>query len=101
MTSVRYQTRDTPLSDVIAMLAGELQMDILLDTQTLVQKEIDPGKLRSTIEIPASTVHSAMRKTLAPLGLKHELHIDEANRPFLWITVGEATGPAPKGKRRE
>jgi hypothetical protein len=100
MTSVRYQTKDTPLGDVIAMLAGELQMDILLDTQTMVQKEIDPGKLRSTIEIPASTVHSAMRKTLAPLGLKHELRIDEANRPFLWITSSGPTGPAPKAKAK-
>ena len=100
MNSVRYQTKDTSFRDVIAMLVGELQMDILIDTQALAQKNIDPTKLRSTVEITPSTVQSAIRKTLAPLGLKHELRIDEADRPFLWVTVGEPTGPVPKGKAK-
>ena len=98
MNSVRYQTKDTPFRDVIAMLVGEVQMDILIDTQALAQKNIDPAKLRSTVEIPPSTVQSAMRKTLAPLGLKHEMRIDEGDRPFLWVTIGEPTGPVPKAK---
>jgi hypothetical protein len=98
MASARYQTKDTSLDEVLAVLARQLQMDVLLDRDSLVRSHIDPDGLRSTVQITGGTLLSAIRKTLAPLGLKHELRIDEANHPFLWITVGEPTGLVPKAK---
>jgi hypothetical protein len=96
MATARYQTNNTPLGDVLAVFRRELKMDVLLDGAGIIERGINPDTLRSTIQIPGGTFLSAVRKTLAPLGLKHELRLDEANRAFLWVTVSEPTGPAKK-----
>jgi hypothetical protein len=96
MASARYQTSQTPLNDVLDVFRRELKMDVLLDRAALLDRDINPDALRSTIQIPNGTLSSAMRKTLAPMGLKYELRIDESNRAFLWVTAGEPTGPLKK-----
>lgn len=96
MAAARYKIKDKPLDRLLSEFAEQLDMDVLLDRATLADKNIDPDKLHATIEIPGGTASAAIRKTLAPLGLKHELRIDEADQPLLWITVAEPTGPAQK-----
>jgi hypothetical protein len=98
MAAARYKIKDIPLDELISQFAQQLEMDVLLDRAALAEKHMDPDKLRATTEIPGGTATAAIRKTLAPLNLKHELRIDEADQPFLWITVGEPTGPAPQRK---
>jgi hypothetical protein len=99
MTTARYQTDDMPLAQVISGLARQLDMELLVDRAALAARKIDPDELRSTVQIPGGTFEAALRKTLAPLGLRHELRIDDASRPFLWITPAEPTSPTPKRKR--
>jgi hypothetical protein len=96
MSPARYQTNKTPLSDVLDVFRRELKMDVLLDRATLIDKDINPDTLRSTVQVLSGTFSSAIRKTLSPMGLKYELRIDESNRAFLWVTVGEPTGPLKK-----
>ncbi len=98
MTNTRYKTDNTPLAEVLTVFRRELKMDVLLDAASLAERDFDADKLRSTVLITGGTFTSAIRKTLAPMSLKHELRIDEANRPFLWVTYGEPTGMAPKKK---
>jgi hypothetical protein len=98
MVSARYQTTNTPLREVLDAFREQLKMDVLLDSATLAERDVNPDKLTSTIQIPSGTFASAIRKTLNQMGLKYELRIDEGNRAFLWVTVGEPTGPVKKNK---
>jgi hypothetical protein len=98
LTNVKFELRDKPLNEVIQFFRVQLKMDVLLDRAGLLERKIDPASLRSTIQIPAATFTSAIRRTLAPMQLKHELRIDEADRPFLWVTYGEPTGLVPTKK---
>ena len=98
LANVKYELKDKTLDEVLGFFRIQLQMDVLLDRAGLAEHDVDPEKLRSTIQIPAATFTTAIRKTLAPMKLKHELRIDEANRPFLWVTYGEPTGLVPKKK---
>lgn len=91
-----YATSDTPLADVLAAFDRQLDMDVLLDAAGLKRNNLDAGSLRSTIQIANKTWSSAMRQTLGAMGLKFDLRLDEANRPFIWVTVGEPTGPVKK-----
>lgn len=96
MASARFQTNDTPLEDVLAGFRRNLKMEVLLDRAALIEHDVNPDTLRSTMQIPNGTFHSAIKKTLGPMGLKYELRIDEANRAFLWVTWSEPTGPTKK-----
>jgi hypothetical protein len=96
MAAARYQTNKTPLDEVLEVFRRELKMDVLLDRATLIDRDINPDTLQSTIQVPSGTLSAAIRKTLAQMGLKYELRIDESNRAFLWVTVGEPTGPIKK-----
>jgi hypothetical protein len=96
MENARFQTTDTPLEEVLAAFRRALHMEVLLDRAGLIEREMNPDALRSTIQIPSGTYHSAIKKTLAPMGLKYELRIDEANRAFLWVTWNDAIGPTKK-----
>jgi hypothetical protein len=96
MATARYQTASNTLADVLAVFRSQLKMDVLLDRAGIIERGINPDELRSTIQIPGGTFLSAIRKTLAPMGLMHEVRIDEANRAFIWVTVGEPTGPVKK-----
>lgn len=96
MANARYQTNDTPIEDVLAGFRRNLKMEVLLDRAGLIEHDVNPDTLRSTIQVPNGTFHSAIKKTLAPMGLKYELRIDEANRAFLWVTWSEPTGPTRK-----
>ena len=98
MATARYQTNNMLLEDVLAAFRRELKMEVLLDRAGLVLHDLDPDALRSTVQVPGGTFLAAIRKTLAPMGLKHELRIDEANRAFLWITWSEPTGSTPRKK---
>ncbi len=96
MANARYQTNNLPLDDVLAVFRRELKMDVLLDRAGLIEHEVNPDKLRCTVQITGGTFQSAIKKTLAVVGLKHELRLDESNRPFLWVTWSEPTGPVRK-----
>ena len=96
MANARFQTTDTPLDEVLTAFRRALHMEVLLDRAGLIEHDMNPDTLRSTIQIPSGTYHSAIKKTLGPMGLKYELRIDEANRAFLWVTWSDAIGPTKK-----
>lgn len=96
MANARFQTNNTPLNEVLEALRSKLAMDVLLDRKGLMEHDLNPDRMVSSVQIPSGTFLSAIRKILAPMGLKHELRIDEANRAFLWVTLGEPTGPVKK-----
>ncbi|GEM_PF-4073612 len=98
---VRYRTDNTPLDQLLGVVEGAIKIDVVLDRRALALRDIDAAALRSTVEIPGGTLTSALRRTFAPLGLKHELRIDEADQPFLWITAGDPTGLVPRKKNQD
>jgi len=97
---IELQTIDTPLDQIVEAIRKNLDLEVLLDLPAMKAAGIDPAKLRSTAKLPRSTWSSAIRRVLKPLGLVYELRIDEANRPFLWITVSKYHKVLLKSKRR-
>jgi len=60
---------------------------MLFDEQALVLQRIDPSKVKIKIPLAKIGYEAVLTRTLFQANLKHEVRVDDAGRPFLWITT--------------
>ena len=70
----------------LAAIAKRLEVPVLWDHNALARHGIDPAKAFVNHPRSKTTYSLALRKMLFQAGLKAELRVDEAGKPFLWIT---------------
>jgi hypothetical protein len=76
----------TPVADVVEAVRQRVQTSVLYDHLALARHKVD----RTTpVSLPKShTFYArALSQALATAQLKYELRVDEAGKPFLWITT--------------
>jgi len=75
----------TPLSDALTAIAGRLKAPLLIDYNALAKHEIS---LKSRVTQPKlNTFYAkALDRLLSQAKLRYVLRVDEAGKPFLWIT---------------
>jgi hypothetical protein len=73
-------------SDLLQVVADRLKLPMLFDEQALVLKKLDPSKV--VVNIPEGQLgyEAVLDRALFQASLKHEVRVDDAGRPFLWIT---------------
>lgn len=76
----------TPLSEVVEAIRQRVQVRVLYDHLALARQQVDLG---TPVTLPKShTFYArALDRALATARLKYELKVDEAGKPFLWITT--------------
>jgi hypothetical protein len=76
----------TPAAEAISAIGERLKAPVLIDHNSLAKFEVD---LNAKIDLPsAKTFYAAvLDRTLFQAKLKYELRVDEADKPFLWITT--------------
>jgi hypothetical protein len=81
------QIDDIPASQLLTVVAERVKVPMLFDEQAILQKKIDVSKIR--IKIPEGKLgyQGVLDRTMFQAGMKHEVRIDDAGRPFLWITA--------------
>ncbi len=75
-----------PLNDVLAAIQGRLNVPVIMDQNSMATLQIDAAKL---ISFPAKKTFYAkvLDDVLFKAGLKYEIRVDEADKPFLWVTT--------------
>lgn len=78
------------ITEVLKAVGGRLKMPVLMDHNAMARYGVEPEK--TTIKLPQSrtTYSILLRKALFQARLKHEVRMDEAGTPFLWITTIKA-----------
>lgn len=79
--------QDVPLSTVLAAVEERLQAPILLDENALTRAQIDPEQIKTNHPQRRTAYNLLLQKVLGPAKLKYELRVDEAGKPFVWITT--------------
>jgi hypothetical protein len=81
------QIDGNPASQVLQIIADRVKLPMIFDEQSLVLKKLDPSK--AMVKIPDSKIsyEGVLDRTLFQAGLKHEVRLDDAGKPFLWITA--------------
>lgn len=75
------------VTQVLEAVGKRLKVPVLLDYNAMARHGVEPDK--ALVNLPQTrTTHSLLlRKVLFQAKLKSELRVDEAGKPFLWVTT--------------
>jgi hypothetical protein len=87
-----YKFHDVNIQGVSAATALEeigkrLEVPVLIDHNALARHGIDPKKANVSLPSTRTTYSLTLRKILFQARLKSELRVDEAGKPFLWVST--------------
>ena len=71
----------------LAAIAARLKVPVLMDYNAMARHGVDPAKTLVSFPSARTTYSLALRKLLFQAGLQFEVRLDEAGKPFLWITT--------------
>ncbi len=72
---------------VLAVIGKQLGVPVLYDHNALAKYNIDLDKAVLSHPQARTTYSVGLRRMLAKVGLKFELRVDEAGKPFLWVST--------------
>jgi hypothetical protein len=77
----------TPVGEVITAVSDRLKVPVLLDHNSLAAAQIDLAT--AAVSLPETTTYydRILDRLLFQAKLKYQLRVDEAGKPFLWITT--------------
>ena len=83
---LKVEINNTPLSEAMIAIAGRVKAPLLVDHNGLARGKVD---LQTKVNFPATSIYyaRALDRLLFQAKLKYELRVDEAGKPFLWITT--------------
>jgi hypothetical protein len=83
---LNVEIASVPASEAIEAIAGRVKVPVLIDQNSLARADLD---LDVKVDHPRTNTFyaRALDRILIPSGLKWELRVDEASKPFLWITT--------------
>ncbi len=74
------------LEETLAAVAGRIKIPLYLDHASLAANDIKPAKIQVRLARTRTFYKRVIDRVLAQARLGSELRVDEAGRPFLWIT---------------
>src|SRR5690606_38682875 len=86
------QIHDAPLVDVVSALQSRLDIPVLWDRRGMARQEINPQKVSVDLPEGTSFYKKVLDQALFQARLRAQLRVDDAGRPFLWITPLGAAG---------
>jgi hypothetical protein len=83
---LKVEIDSAPLSDAITAISCRVKAPLLLDHNSLAAGQVD---LNTKVSLPTSSTFyaRALDRLLFQARLKYDLRVDEAQKPFLWITT--------------
>ena len=83
---LNVEIRDIVLQDALDALKPRIKLPMLMDHNSLVRYRIDPSTVKVTVPPGKSYYKKILDRLLSQVGLTCQLRVDEAEKPFLWIT---------------
>lgn len=84
---LNVEIEDFKLSDALDALQKRLQVPFLFDHNSLARHDIDPAQVKVSLPKGRTYYKRVISRLLSQANLKSELRIDEAGKPFYWITT--------------
>lgn len=77
---------EVPAAEAIEAIIARLGVPVLYDHNNFVRHKID---MKKPVNVPAgkSYYRKVLEKVLFQAGMKFEVRVDDAERPFLWVTT--------------
>ncbi len=88
---INVEIDETPVTEAVAALQERLKMPVLWDHNALALHGIDPAKIEVKLPAKKLTYSLILQRVLSRAKLRREIRVDEAGKPFLWITTIKAS----------
>jgi hypothetical protein len=89
---LNVEIKEIPVSEAIAAIQARLEVPFLFDRNAMALHGVDPAKVPADVPEKRMSYSQVLRKVLSQAKLSYELRVDDAEKPFLWITTVK---PAP------
>jgi hypothetical protein len=86
-TAINAEVSDVPLIEALNAITGRLKTPVLIDQNAMAMYDVDMSKAEVSLPVKRMSYALILDKLLGQAKLKYELRIDEANKPFFWITT--------------
>jgi hypothetical protein len=86
---VSIDLNDVGFIDVLTAISVRGEIDVLFNYNRIAAKQIDLGMLPVSFPARQAAYNTLLRSITLSNRLKHEIRVDEAARPFVWITTVE------------
>ena len=84
---LNVEIKDTPLAEALAAISARLDLPFLFDHNGLARHQIDPPQVKVSLPPGRTYYQGILDRLLNQAQLKGELRIDEAEKPFFWIST--------------
>lgn len=84
--SLEVEIADTPLSETVEVLQKRLEVPVLFDHNGMARQRISLKEIQASFPLKRTFYGRILKTVLSQGKLKYELRVDEAERPFLWIS---------------
>ncbi|MCU0873500.1 MAG: hypothetical protein MUE50_14255 [Pirellulaceae bacterium] len=81
------EIENTPLANALNAIRTRLDLPLLFDHNSLARHQIDPARVNVSLPAGRTYYQGALDRLLNQAQLKSELRVDEAEKPFLWIST--------------
>lgn len=79
--------QNVPVTEVLGAVSQRIDLPVLYDHYSITRLGIEPEKTSVQAPDTRTTYSLLLKRVLFQARLKMELRVDEADRPFLWITT--------------
>lgn len=86
-TFLNVEIQDTPLAEALETIGGRLKAPILVDHNSLARQRIDLAQVKVSLPTGRTYYQKIIDRLLYQAKLKSELRVDEAKKPFLWVST--------------
>ncbi len=76
-----------PVTDVLKAVSGRIDAPILLDHNALARHGVEPEQVVASFPSSRTWHAKLLQRVLSQAKLKSEVRLDEAGKPFLWVTT--------------
>jgi len=85
--TLNANVQNVSIATVLDALAKRLKVPFLLDHNALARHGIEPEKAMVNAPQGQTSYNQLLRRVLSQVQLKSELRVDEAGKPFFWVTT--------------
>ncbi len=84
---LNVEMSDIPVSQAADAIRERLKVPLIYDLNAMAVHGIDPAEVEANVPPRKTTYSQALAKVLLQAKLQYELRVDEADKPFLWVTT--------------
>ena len=84
---LNVEISDIPVSEAVEAIGARLKVPLAYDRNAMAVHGVDPTQLPASVPDGRMSYSQTLRRVLSQAKMQYDLRLDEAEKPFLWLTT--------------